>query len=366
MGNLSIRCQMGRSMMLRYLLSANGVHSKTPRAGVRTSSRRSSASMSCSWLFLGGLVSTRAHLRFTNRRTACDTRLLPVEHVSANGNRCLIRLSQPRGPLQPALGLAGWLLQNFLQLRGVVNLLASRIDLGFLALCIFIAACALTIGWRRRKTWRIMAAIFVTVLAFVVDRLTPIPAPTLRQHDVEKQIVLEQVPANGQAQAKAQKQNGAAKEGISPRSYIVFDGTMRFGEKRDHAGHLLPDQNFQVGDRLFFNFYVKATGPNPVEKLGVARWLYLEPDFKAETQKQMIADFKKRLAQERKEHLVKAEPFTLMPGDNRWDTVYAWTEDKQYRLVTQPDLDALRDGTRGRVRLRHPSAEHDAGRRRAR
>jgi len=100
MGNLSIRCQMGRSMMLRYLLSANGVHSKTPRAGVRTSSRRSSASMSCSWLFLGGLVSTRAHLRFTNRRTACDTRLLPVEHVSANGNRCLIRLSQPRGPLQ--------------------------------------------------------------------------------------------------------------------------------------------------------------------------------------------------------------------------------------------------------------------------
>jgi hypothetical protein len=28
------------------------------------------------------------------------------------------------------LGFAGWLLQNFLQLRGVVNLLASRIDLG--------------------------------------------------------------------------------------------------------------------------------------------------------------------------------------------------------------------------------------------
>jgi hypothetical protein len=30
-------------------------------------SRRSSASMSSSWLFLGELVSTRARLRFTNR-----------------------------------------------------------------------------------------------------------------------------------------------------------------------------------------------------------------------------------------------------------------------------------------------------------
>jgi hypothetical protein len=61
--------------------------------------RRPSASMSFSWLFLGGLLSSRARLRFTNLRAACDTRLLPVENFSANGKQCLIRVSQPRGPL---------------------------------------------------------------------------------------------------------------------------------------------------------------------------------------------------------------------------------------------------------------------------
>jgi len=87
MGNLSIRC----------------FERKTLRAEVRPRPQRSSAAMSCSWLFLGGLVSTRARLRFTNRRTACDTRVLPVEDFSANGKQCLIRLSQPRGPLQSSV-----------------------------------------------------------------------------------------------------------------------------------------------------------------------------------------------------------------------------------------------------------------------
>lgn len=82
------------------LSSIHRVHRKTPRAGVRTYSRRSSASMSCSWLFLGGLLCSRARLRFTNWRTACDTFALPVEDFAANGKQCLIRLSQPRGPLQ--------------------------------------------------------------------------------------------------------------------------------------------------------------------------------------------------------------------------------------------------------------------------
>src|SRR6516225_6245354 len=83
MGNLSIRCFEGTTL----------------RAGVRPCPQRSSASMSCSWLFLAGLVSTRARLRFTNRRTACDTRVLPVEDFLANSKPCLIRLSQARGPL---------------------------------------------------------------------------------------------------------------------------------------------------------------------------------------------------------------------------------------------------------------------------
>lgn len=36
------------------------------------------------------------------------------------------------GSILALLGFAGWRLQNFFQLRGVVDLLASRIDLGFL------------------------------------------------------------------------------------------------------------------------------------------------------------------------------------------------------------------------------------------
>src|SRR6516164_5290271 len=51
MGNLSIRCGMR----------------ETTRTGVYARPQRSSAAMSFRWLFLGGLVSTRARLRFTNR-----------------------------------------------------------------------------------------------------------------------------------------------------------------------------------------------------------------------------------------------------------------------------------------------------------
>src|SRR5215469_595499 len=84
MSNLSIRC----------------CPTNTLRAEACPRPQRSSASMSCSWLFLGGLLSSRARLRFTNWRTACDTRLLPVDDFSANAKQCLIRLSQPRAPLQ--------------------------------------------------------------------------------------------------------------------------------------------------------------------------------------------------------------------------------------------------------------------------
>src|ERR671924_791157 len=51
MGNLSIRWRGGT----------------TPGADLAACPQRSSASMSFSWLFLGGLVSTRARFRFTNR-----------------------------------------------------------------------------------------------------------------------------------------------------------------------------------------------------------------------------------------------------------------------------------------------------------
>jgi len=83
MGNLSIRCGMRNT-------------------GSRSCAcpQRSSASMSFSWLFLGGLVSTRARFRFTNRGQACSKLTLPVEHFSANGKLSLNCLSHPRGQAQ--------------------------------------------------------------------------------------------------------------------------------------------------------------------------------------------------------------------------------------------------------------------------
>jgi hypothetical protein len=128
------------------------------------------------------------------------------------------------------------------------------------------------------------------------------------------------------------------------RSYLVFDGTFRFGERKDDSGQLKSDQNFQVGDKIFFNYYYKATGPDPVELKRTARWLYLERDFGPTTQRQMIADFRTKLNEELKQQIAM-EPGTLMPGDNRWNTVYAVTEDKQYRLVSQNDLAEFRAGT---------------------
>jgi hypothetical protein len=128
-------------------------------------------------------------------------------------------------------------------------------------------------------------------------------------------------------------------------SYLVFDGSPRFGERKDDKGQLLPDKNFQVGDKIFFNYYYRATGPNPVESKEAAGWLYLEPDFGPQTQQEMIADLKKRLNEERKQHPIPAEPETLMPGDQRWASVYATTEGKQYRLVTRKDLEEFRTGT---------------------
>src|SRR6266496_4071154 len=81
MGNLSIRCRSG----------------KTPGAAVRACPRRSSASMSFSWLFLGGVVSTRAPPPLHQPGPVCDRLGSRVEDFSANGKVSLNWLSHPRG-----------------------------------------------------------------------------------------------------------------------------------------------------------------------------------------------------------------------------------------------------------------------------
>jgi hypothetical protein len=67
------------------------------------------------------------------------------------------------GAVFVVLGVAEWLFQNFLQLRGVVDLLASRIDLVFLWLACLAAVWILTAGIKRKTTIRSMIAIALIV-----------------------------------------------------------------------------------------------------------------------------------------------------------------------------------------------------------
>jgi len=86
------------------------------------------------------------------------------------------------GAAIPLLGLAGWLIQNFLQLRGFVNLLASRIDLACLGACVFSMVYLLTIGVQNRLAWRITMGVLIVVIAVGFDWL--IPKPTVAQTTV--------------------------------------------------------------------------------------------------------------------------------------------------------------------------------------
>lgn len=73
------------------------------------------------------------------------------------------------------LVLAGWLLQNFLQLRGVVNVFLSRVDLFFLAVCVLTIGYLLTIEARRKRLWRLLLFIGLLICAFGIDRWAPKP-----------------------------------------------------------------------------------------------------------------------------------------------------------------------------------------------
>src|SRR5262252_155810 len=59
--------------------------------------RRPSASMSCGWLFLGGLVSTRARLRFTNRGQCAVNSVLRSSILQRTANYLLTVCPTPGG-----------------------------------------------------------------------------------------------------------------------------------------------------------------------------------------------------------------------------------------------------------------------------
>jgi hypothetical protein len=128
---------------------------------------------------------------------------------------------------------------------------------------------------------------------------------------------------------------------------LVFDGSVRFGDKREANGQLQTDQNLHVGDELFFNYYVNPTGPNPVSEDGAARAVILEPDSSPKSENEAIEHFKDEIKKERKDHPVKPIWTILMPQDKgHFDTARAFTEDRNREVITQPLLDELRAGTK--------------------
>jgi hypothetical protein len=124
------------------------------------------------------------------------------------------------------------------------------------------------------------------------------------------------------------------------RSYLVFDGTFHFGKHNDKNGMLRADQNFQVGDLMWFDFFFKNLGPNPVNVTKTFSRLYLEPDIEPETQRRIIADFRRAWAS------TSSTDVTIAPATpTDVDRHYGSASTVDHRIATQDDLDALRNGS---------------------
>jgi hypothetical protein len=80
--------------------------------------------------------------------------------------------------ISSSLGLltfAGWLLQNFLQLRGVVDLVASRIDLAVMLVALLGVVWIATASLKRRGLIRILGVIILVLGVFGLDAWAPKP-----------------------------------------------------------------------------------------------------------------------------------------------------------------------------------------------
>src|SRR5207244_3052056 len=100
--------------------------------------------------------------------------------------------------------------------------------------------------------------------------------------------------------------------------------------------------DFASGDVLVFNVYFKQTGPNPVQKVETARWLYIEPDTESSTQARIVSDFLSRLRTE-KQKAPLTQPPTMTVGDHQWVSAFNNVGGVN-RRATPDDLTALREG----------------------
>jgi hypothetical protein len=126
----------------------------------------------------------------------------------------------------PSLVLAGWLFQNFLQLRGVVDLLASRIDLAFLWAALFVVVYALTVSTKRKILSRSVAGLVLLLGVIGVDWWAPKPqmSPTKRE------------PAQGQTEPRSQ---------LPPRPEVrVLNRQMLLDETRMPRGVRVEIENY--------------------------------------------------------------------------------------------------------------------------
>ena len=89
------------------------------------------------------------------------------------------------------LGFTGWLFQNFLQLRGVVDLVASRIDLAAMWVTLFLVVWLFTLNRPRRVLLRGLAGFFLLTGMRLLDAWAPKPQAKLVAVAVPGQIRLE-------------------------------------------------------------------------------------------------------------------------------------------------------------------------------
>ena len=83
------------------------------------------------------------------------------------------------------LGLAGWFLQNFLSLRGVVDLVASRINLLGVGACLFVAGWIFSTRRRYKALYRVVIGVCICAVMFALDWWAPKPT---RIQTVQKPI----------------------------------------------------------------------------------------------------------------------------------------------------------------------------------